>query len=198
MNLNCRWVILPGLALSACSGGEKKEIVPAQATPQVRATAMSREQRIADHQKRIQEIISQNRASSASLNANMQQRIADISRQNRVISLNSQGHRPVPGFGPPDSFDSIGVKVLKAANVSDDQISKLRQLNNEAWELRLHDEDATSPETAAKVQRLVSEQDAVLSEEQKAGFQEQMTSQALEMRKRAQLSRTSSTLPIRN
>jgi hypothetical protein len=132
-------------------------IITSWAGAQQDERTMSREQRIAAHQERIKEII----------------------RANKVIQMNSGEFRSDPTTSSarpqvhdPESYEITNVKVLKEIKATDAQIAKLRQNNQQLWDLRIHDEHATAPEVSAKVKPLLIEQMGILTPEQQSAYLE--------------------------
>jgi hypothetical protein len=94
----------------------------------------------------------------------------EMPRMVRVVQANDDISTPGtqfrPGASPPALFERSAVPLLKQVQATEEQIAKLTKVNADLWELRTHDQDATSPEVSRQVKALIHEQMTVLTPEQ--------------------------------
>lgn len=116
----------------------------------------TREARIAAHRQRIEEIIA----------------------AHRMVDMYSEGQDTsgtLPRVASPAIFESTLVPALREAQLSPEQLTRLREINTRLWNLS-HEKETTSPEVGAKVRQLLAEQAYELTSGQReAAFNAYMT-----------------------
>lgn len=113
--------------------------------------------------------------------------ISEILKANRLVQKNldpTSGTYRFERVTQPPSFDANVAQQLRDVKASDEQVARLRKINEQIWNLRDHDSDAPDSETSRQVKALLAEQEVVLTPEQKQALAENVQKRVRDLQSR--------------